>query len=324
MRPDISEISKIAIDSIKLVGRHYYLYFIPLIFFAIGLIVFPIIGIMGLSLIVSIGSAALLGASSDNEVAIVIIIAAGFALFFIITLVGIFFSGYVGGMGQMLKRLLATNRISIAEYTSGMFRHAARLQFGFGFFLILFALPFLWGVERLLDMYSIYNFATMDSGWNYNLRESIGNAHSGTVFWTYIIQFVVAWILSLWWVVSISENLSFFRSAKKSILFIFRNFADSFVVITASAVTVFVVTYIFSWLFDAMGLTYEFGAVLGLYLLLPILFIVLLQFYNPKYIPSNRIVENDIGESGVEEIEKEQLVKKIDEPKIELDLDGQF
>ncbi len=284
MKQNFPQICKIVIDSIILVGRHYYLYFIPLIFFLIASIVFPIVGIMGLTFITSVTFGALLGAQSESQVVVVMMSGCVFVCLFLFVLIGGFLTGFVGGMGQMLKGLLTTNRISISEFATGMFRHGPRLLLGLAAFSILFSLPFIWGLARLQDMYSVYDFATMDSGWNYNLRESIGQAHSGIVFWTYIIQIIIAYVLSLWWVISISETRHFTSSFMKSIVFVFRNPVTSIVVIAGCIVALVVATFIFSTLFGLMGLTYGLGGLIGLYLLLPIVFIIILQFYDPRYI----------------------------------------
>jgi hypothetical protein len=212
----------------------------------------------------------------------------GFAFLLVLILIGGFVTGYVGGLGQMLKGLLTTDRISTSEFINGIFRHGPRLLLGLVFFSIIIVLPFIWGIDRLLSMYGIFDFATMESGWNHCLRESIGQAHSGIVFWTYVMQIIIAYILSLWWVISISETRHFISSFIKSVVFVFKNPVGSIVVIPGCVIALTVAAFIFSNLFGALGLSYELGGLVGLYLVLPLVFIIILQFYDPRYIPSKR------------------------------------
>ncbi|MCD6216979.1 hypothetical protein J7L05_03845 [bacterium] len=276
------------IDSILLVGRHYYLYFIPLIYLFIATIVFTIIGFVGISFVMGITVSSLVTTGSLPQAITVLFSGYGFVFLLVLILIGGFFTGYIGGLGQMLKGLLTTDRISTSEFINGIFRHGPRLLLGLVFFSIIILLPFIWGIDRLLNMYGIFDFATMESGWNHCLRESIGQAHSGIVFWTYVMQIIIAYILSLWWVISISETRHFISSYIKSVVFVFKNPVGSIVVIPGCVIALTVAAFIFSNLFGAMGLSYELGWLVGLYLVLPLVFIIILQFYDPRYIPAEK------------------------------------
>ncbi|MFH1514094.1 MAG: hypothetical protein ABIG42_01400, partial [bacterium] len=283
MKRDITQIPNIIVSSLQLIGRHFYLYFIPLAYFLVAGFVLSMFGVVGLSIIIGISIADLTSIHSTLQAITTFYSGLMIGTIFILILIGVFFTGYFGGLGHMMKGLLATDRVNMGDFITGIFCYGPRLFFGLIPFAIILSIPIIWGYERLFSLYQIYDFATMDSGWNSQLRQSIGNARGGIVFWSYLIQFIIFFLLSFWWVISISETRHFFSSFIRSIGFVIKNPVGTFIIILLCFLGLSAGSWIFSSIFQFAKLPSDLGNLLGLYLFTPFVLLVVLQFYNPAY-----------------------------------------
>ena len=139
----------------------------------------------------------------------------------------------------------------------------------------------------------------MDSGWNSQLRDAIGIAHSGTVLWVIIIQVVISLLLGFWWIISICETRHFLTSFGKSIAFVLSNPLVNLSVLLVTGVGMIVISLFFAAIFGMSGSDAGIGSLIGMIIYLPFMFIFLLQVYDPRYrrvIAENRQTENEVHE----------------------------
>lgn len=283
MRLNFSDIPQIASNSLRLIGQHWPLYLIVIVYLAVAGVVVGSIAFIGFSMITgfTVGMMVQSGSLSSSFEYLWLGIAIAIVFWFII--VWSFISGFLGGLGQMLKRVISTNQVLVQEYISGVFSSGPRLFFGFLGYSIVFLIPIVWGVSRLLDIYGVFNFSTMESGWNSHLRHAIGMAHSGTMFGVIGIQVILTILLGFWWVILISESRHFIVSFYKSIAFVLSNPLFNIASLLAVWLGMAVVIAFFAASFTLIGSNPAFGAITGMILYFPFAFIFLIQIYDTRY-----------------------------------------
>jgi hypothetical protein len=283
MKLNFSDIPQIALNSLKLIGQHWSIYIIAVIYLAVAGVVVGSIAFIGFSMIAgfTVGLMVQAGSLSNSFEYFWLGIAIGIVFWLII--VWSFISGFFGGLGQMLKRVISTNQVLVQEYISGVFSSGPRLFFGFLGYFIIFLIPVAWGVSRLLDIYSLFNLSTMESGWNSQLRHAIGMAHSGTMFGVIGIQAVLTILLGFWWVILISESRNFIASFFKSVRFVLSNPLFNIASLLAVWLGMAVVVAFFAALFGMIGSNPGFGVIAGMILYFPFAFIFLIQIYDSRY-----------------------------------------
>ena len=278
----IMDFKTIISRSFKLLKRHWVIYFLPIAYFVISGVVLSILGCFAAMFLYVFTVMSLMETKGLRDVLTTLTSgAAGFLILGII-LPLIFVSGYIGGLGQALKELLKNERISIRDFNAGVFRHGPRLFFGGAVMIVLLVLPFYWGFIKLMHIYGIYDFATMQNGWNFPLRESLTRMHSGVVLLTYLIDFIITILFGFWWIISIDESRNFIVSFVKSVIVFGRNPIRSISVIVGNLFGLYLAAFVFGALLGLIGLPYLMGMLFGLFLFLPVTILTMLQFYNPS------------------------------------------
>jgi len=279
----IADIKAIISRSFSLLGRHWIIYLIPLVYAVIASVVLSVIGCF-LTLFVYIFTIVALIETGGWRDFITVLFSGSVGFVFLgVILTLIFVSGYIGGLGFMLKELLKTGKVRIGDFRIGVYRHGHRLFFGTLVMLILLALPFYWGTIRLLHMYGIYDIATMQSGWNFSLRETLSALHSNVVLLTYSIDFIIILLFGFWWIISITESRHFITAFIKSVIFFFRNPSGALLLIIGNLVCLYVAALFFGALWSLLGWASGLGLLLGLFLFLPVTILTMMQFYNPSF-----------------------------------------
>jgi hypothetical protein len=283
MKLTFSDIPQIASNSLRVIGQHWSIYIISVIYLVIAGVVIGSIAFIGFSMIAGFTIGMIFQAGSLPDSAEYFWLGLTIGMFFCLIIVWSFISGFFGGLGQMLKRVISTNQVLVQDYISGVFSSGPRLFFGFLGYSIIFLLPVAWGVYRLLDIYSLFDFSTMESGWNSQLRHAIGNAQSGTIFSAIAIQVILSILLGFWWVILISESRNFVTSFFKSIAFVLSNPLVNVASLLAVWFGMAVVVAFFAALFGMIGSNPGFGVIIGMILYFPFAFVFLIQIYDTRY-----------------------------------------
>ena len=283
MKSDLNALPNIIIRSLQMVLRHFYLYFIPLPYIIIAGIVLVAIMYIGIVVIFSGAAISLFSINSIISALSIVFSSFVFAVLFMFVIACIFITGYFGGLGQMLKVLLTSNRARIGEFTSGVFRYGPRLFFGLIAFIVLIGLPSYWGFERVIATYSVYDFATMDSGWNSQLQDALSRTHIAINFQTRVLQVIITVLLGFWWVACITETRHFIVSFYKSVVFMVQNPVTTLVVLVGSIACFLIFSSIFASIFSALNLGRDFGWLIGAYIYIPVMVLIMFQTYDPRF-----------------------------------------
>jgi len=129
-------------------------------------------------------------------------------------------------------------------------------------------------------MYGIYDIATMQSGWNFSLRENLITAHSGVVFLTYFLDFIIVLLLGFWWIITISETRHFIVSFIKSVIFFFLNPAGALLLIIGNLICLYIAILFFGALWQLLSWSGSLGMLFGLFLFLPVTILTMMQYYD--------------------------------------------
>jgi hypothetical protein len=268
----------------KLIKSNLYLYLIPIPYLVIfgGIVVIFIY--LGSVITFATSFFSLVSAESMSEALSSAV--NGFLTFTVISILLTisFITGYLGGLGHMLKNTLSTGKAHFSDFTTGIFRYGPRLFIGCTIFSIMMLLLYWWGFNRLLSNYAIYDFATMDSGWNSQLRSSLAQARSGIFFHVKLIQLIIACVLGFWWIICIAETRHFLISFYKSVLFTFRNPKKAILSLAGVWLAFILFTMFVSWISGIFRLSDGFGTLIAAYLFMPVLIVFLLQIYDPRYV----------------------------------------
>lgn len=290
-------------SNLKIIGRNFVMYFYPIPYIIITTILLFIFMYIGLAFVIGFTIIELAETKTFLEALLVTISGVFYFLVIYILLIIGLVSGYLGGMGQMLKVLAATGKARMSDFTSGVFSYGPKLFFGIVAFFLLILLPSIWAIQRVLEMYTIYDFATMDSGWNSQLRASIDNAQSGIYMHTRLIQLLTFLLLGFWWIACITETRHFITSFYRSILFFFRNPIKATAWLIGSLVSFGVVVAVFTFVLPLINISPDFAGLIGMYIFTPFLMLILIQVYKPEYFRKmNSILKASSGEIDVDVI----------------------